>query len=257
MRIPTRVRWLTDPEWEIVSRVFQDTLPWRPRIFLTNGVALGDLAFTIPTSALSPLAVPALMSTAFHGILAGAVGGAGQALAALLPAPGATPNAAQSLLSPVITVDAKVLNVAARLPGELLNITGGLPTMVLEGPSRLSSLYCIGYLMNVGPTGYADMTANAGLQSLLVHEMTHVWQGHNAIFAMTYVINSAYNQCKGMVVNGFNGRLDAYSYQPGRWFKTYNAEQQAHIVQDWFDSGEPQSGALWPYIRDNIRTGTT
>jgi hypothetical protein len=197
------------------------------------------------------------MSTAFHGLVSGAVGGVGQALAALLPAPGATPNAAQRLLSPVVAAGAATLNAAGNLPGEYHNVTGTLPTMVLEWPSRISSLYCIGYLMNVGPAGYIDMTASADLKSLLVHETTHVWQGHNAVFAMTYVINSAYHQCKGVVTGGFNNRVAAYSYQPGQWFKTYNAEQQAHIVQDWYESGEPQSGPLWPYIRDNIRAGKT
>lgn len=34
---------------------------------------------------------------------------------------------------------------------------------------------------------------------------------------------------------------------------TYSAEQQANIVRDWYDAGRPNSGPLWPYIRDHIR----
>jgi len=251
MIVPSRLRYLSDSEWEIVSRVFQDTLPWRRRIFLTNGLGAGNAPFRIPTCAIHPLTIPAILSTAIHGLAAGAMDEAGQALSALLSGSSVAAKVVQRL-SPVLAAGAAAASPAVSVAGTVFNVTGSMPTMVLEGPARLNSVVNFGYVMNVGPKGYPDMTKN---KNLLVHEMTHVWQGYNAVFAMTYVLNSAYHQCKGMVRGGYDNRDAAYGYRPGQWFKTYNAEQQASIVEDWFAAGEPQTGALWPYIRDHVRAG--
>ncbi|MCC7427234.1 MAG: hypothetical protein IT557_10030 [Alphaproteobacteria bacterium] len=121
----------------------------------------------------------------------------------------------------------------------------------------LSSLTTLGYLMNVGSRNYPDMTASKQKKGLLVHETTHVWQGYNDIFALTYVISSAVSQCAAMVSadGSLASRNAAYNYTPGSSFGSYSAEQQASIVEDWFLAGEPSSGPLWRYIRDNIRRG--
>jgi len=142
-----------------------------------------------------------------------------------------------------------------------------IPTTVLSslgltaafGPiaGYISSLTTLGYLVNVGPGSYPDMTATKAKKGLLVHETTHVWQGYNDIFSLSYVIDSAVHQCAGMASSGgsVSGRGGAYAYTAGSDFGSYSAEQQAAIVQDWFLAGEPGSGSLWRYIRDNIRRG--
>lgn len=116
------------------------------------------------------------------------------------------------------------------------------PVAALGG--YLTSFINLGYLMNVG-SAYPDMSRSN--TDLLVHETCHVWQGKNSALAQTYVFDSAINQC----IRG----TGAYDYTAGQPWGSYNSEQQASIVEDWFLAHEPESGDLWHYIRDNVRTG--
>ena len=112
------------------------------------------------------------------------------------------------------------------------------------------------FVLHVGP-GYEDMSASGGRRKLLIHELTHVWQGQNAGL-YGYVLNSAAHQTYNTMVNGSRG--GAYSYeQDWQWYE-YSAEQQASIAADWF---APRSGARfgarsimdwrYRYIKSNIR----
>jgi len=94
------------------------------------------------------------------------------------------------------------------------------------------------YILFLGNDGYNDAinyrlarnrdgTWAMGPGQNLVHELTHVWQGHNNGFAWGYVVNSLVRQAQ-------NG-TDAYKYSPGAQWNTYDAEPQAHIVEDWFN----------------------
>lgn len=178
---PTSARIMNSAEYAIVTSVFGSTLPFRQRIFITNGTGAQNRPFTIPTS----LATTALGAAA-SGFLA--------------------------------------------------------PVTALAG--YLTSFINLGYLMNVG-SAYPDMSTSN--RDLLVHEAAHVWQGKNSVFAQSYVYNSAINQC----LRG----TGAYSYTPGQAWSSYNAEQQASLIEHWYMSGMPTSGNLWPYIRDHVRTG--
>lgn len=109
----------------------------------------------------------------------------------------------------------------------------------------------MGYLMNIGPTHYANMAASH--PALLVHETAHVWQGRNSAFALTYALESALHQCAGILSTSDRGA--AYAYTAGAAWSSYNPEQQAKIVEDWYKAGEPTSGSLWPYVRDYVRRG--
>lgn len=181
IRVPTSARFMNPSEYEIVERVFGDTLPFRVRIIITNGAGLDNRPFTIPTSL-----VTTILGTAASGFLA--------------------------------------------------------PLAALGG--YLTSFVNMAYLMNVG-TAYSDMSSSN--QDLLVHETTHVWQGKNSLLAQSYVYNSAINQC----VLGDS----AYDYSAGQNWHSYNCEQQAQIVEHWFEAGEPQSGDLWGYIDEHVRRG--
>ena len=77
----------------------------------------------------------------------------------------------------------------------------------------------------------------------LIHELTHVWQGHNSAFALGYIFNSLWHQAV---------ESDAYKYAPGKTWNDYNVEQQAHLVEDWYAKGLQESDPRFPYIRDNI-----
>jgi hypothetical protein len=116
------------------------------------------------------------------------------------------------------------------------------PVIALGG--YLGSAINLAYLINVG-SAYLDMSSSN--TELLVHETTHVWQGKNSYLALSYVFDSCISQC----IRGSG----AYGYTAGSNWYSYNAEQQASIVEDWFVSGEPTSGALWDYIRDYVRQG--
>ena len=109
----------------------------------------------------------------------------------------------------------------------------------------LASFVNLAYLINVG-TDYDSLTGSA--RNVLVHETAHVWQGKNSTFALSYVFNSVYNQC--VLAN-------AYAYTAGQPWASYNVEQQASIVEDWYMSGESTSSDLYHYISDNVRKGDT
>jgi hypothetical protein len=48
--------------------------------------------------------------------------------------------------------------------------------------------------------------------------------------------------------------INPYRYIPGQSWSSYNVEQQAHIVEDWFKGGEREEDPLYRYIRDDIRS---
>jgi len=116
------------------------------------------------------------------------------------------------------------------------------------------------YMINVGPD-YSSLTANKDRKRLLIHELTHVWQGQHLV---PFMLNSAAHQTLSAVNNG-GDVAPAYSYTVGKPWGQYNVEQQASIVAHWympankcFENG-PCGGGMqttdsrYRYIRDNIR----
>lgn len=214
MRVPTTARWPTTNEWSIITAVFGDTMPFRQRILITDGLGGGDRPFTIPTAAISLATIPAAMQAALAALVTNATGRLGDALTTVV------------------------------------NFTGWHG--IGAAPSQLLGIANLGYLVNVGPTAYPNMDT-AAHRNLLVHEFAHVWQGKNSTSSTTYVANSMFNQCRADFSSGSHG--GAYAYTAGNNWRTYNAEQQASIVEDWYAGGMAQSGALWPYVRDYVRKG--
>lgn len=49
--------------------------------------------------------------------------------------------------------------------------------------------------------------------------------------------------------------VHAYSYTVGQPWKSYNAEQQASIIEDWFSQGQLKTGPLYPYIVNHVQKG--
>jgi hypothetical protein len=143
----------------------------------------------------------------------------------------------------------------------LAGIGGLLTTPLRAAAGYASSVTNAGYVMNLGPKYFPDCTISAYAKKLLVHEMTHVWQGSNSVFALSATLASLAAQCSGMSVSGgFSGRSSAYAYtlsSPLAPWGSFNPEQQAIIVEDWYRDGSLSTAAAWPYIRDYVRKGKT
>jgi hypothetical protein len=121
--------------------------------------------------------------------------------------------------------------------------------------------------MSVGASAYSDMSRDFPspnprrgqtvdeFRALLVHETTHVWQGRNSVFALSYVFGSAISQCAASL--GGSTTSGAYSYPANPNWGSLNPEQQASLVEDWYKAGESGSHPLYSYIRDYVRHGRT
>jgi hypothetical protein len=93
---------------------------------------------------------------------------------------------------------------------------------------------------------------------LFIHELVHAWQIDVTFFLPGLMCGAILNQATTL-----DGDMGVYRYgNPGRDFGSFNLEQQASIVDDWFgasgpmQSGNPPLGEESPYfryIRDNIR----
>ncbi len=104
------------------------------------------------------------------------------------------------------------------------------------------------YILHVGD-GYYGMSRLPEDKALLIHELVHVWQGEHASWRWSYVFRSGWHQAKG----------DAYKYDINNLqsWSSYNPEQQAQIVEDWFTLGMSESDARFPFIRFWIRGDRT
>jgi hypothetical protein len=104
------------------------------------------------------------------------------------------------------------------------------------------------YVIHAGD-GYFGMSRDKEDQKLLIHELTHVWQGEHSGSSWDYVFSSAWSQAL---------LDDAYAYDKQRLkpWNDYNPEQQAHIVEDWFADGMregEEEDRRFYYIQAHIR----
>lgn len=113
------------------------------------------------------------------------------------------------------------------------------------------------YTLHVGAEAYADCTSPAWaprvghIRQTFIHELTHVWQGSHCWATGWYQVQSVLSQAGAMIRTG--DRNDAYKYTPGADWDSYNVEQQACIVEDWYADGCKETSPLFPYVRDIIR----
>jgi hypothetical protein len=104
------------------------------------------------------------------------------------------------------------------------------------------------YVIHAGD-GYYGMSYRKEDQGLLIHELTHVWQGEHSPSSWDYVFNSVWSQAL---------LDDAYRYDK-KWLKfwdDYNPEQQASIVEDWFADGmkeREEEDRRFYFIKKHIR----
>ena len=117
------------------------------------------------------------------------------------------------------------------------------------GIGYVASAVNLGYFIMVGPRPYDDMSVSH--KALLVHEMTHVYQSKRDTFALSVMLNSGCAQAGAAIKTGSTDA--AYDYTVGADWSSYNPEQQAEIVEDWFKAGELETDPRFRYIRDDIR----
>ncbi|HEV7858121.1 MAG TPA: hypothetical protein VGO91_05785 [Pyrinomonadaceae bacterium] len=129
----------------------------------------------------------------------------------------------------------------------------GVPTTLASVSSLVPIRSLRSYTIYFGPTVFSDGADVPGTRNTLIHELTHVWQGHHSQFAWEYMINSLLAQGHAILKDGNRNR--AYDYAPGKPWGDYNVEQQASIVEDWFRNGMRQDDELFAYITDHIRAG--
>jgi len=110
------------------------------------------------------------------------------------------------------------------------------------------------YFLFMGNRGYNDAVGGFPHDDrdgqTLVHEACHVWQGFQGAFTWEFVFNSIFNQC-------FKGDA-AYDIpaNPRDTWMAFGAEQQAKIVETWYENGEQKAGdPYYPYIKTNVRPG--
>lgn len=129
----------------------------------------------------------------------------------------------------------------------------GVPTTLASVSSLVPIRSLRSYTIYFGPTVFSDGADVPGTRNTLIHELTHVWQGHHSQFAWEYIINSLIAQGHAILKEGNRNR--AYDYEPGKPWGDYNVEQQASIVEDWFRNGMRPDDELFTYINDHIRAG--
>lgn len=119
------------------------------------------------------------------------------------------------------------------------------------GPTNYPQIPHMNFQINMGDAASEDLTSTAHLNcsvirgdgtlaGTLIHEMTHVWQYHND--------RSRY----GVWVSSVNG---SYTFTPGQAWNEYDVEQQASLVERWYENGAKPTDPLYGYIRLVIRSG--
>jgi hypothetical protein len=104
------------------------------------------------------------------------------------------------------------------------------------------------YAIAIGPTAYPDCTSRSiwtgfgRIDAVFIHEMTHVWQyfhGYNV------KLSSVWGQTFG----------DGYDVVLGQSWSDYNVEQEATIVENWYNDGMIGSDDGYQYVQKVVRRG--
>ncbi len=138
-----------------------------------------------------------------------------------------------------------------------------------EGFDAGARMPAMRYQMNVGDMASMDLTSTqyfggfGRVCDTFIHELTHVWQyAHGDFVKSSSVAAQAWEFLTSEVDYSSRGARvvvvhDAYEYAPldhDKAWDDYNAEQQAHIVEDWNLHGRSQSDDLFPFISEVIRS---
>jgi hypothetical protein len=84
--------------------------------------------------------------------------------------------------------------------------------------------------------------------AVFIHALMHVWQGVHRWREVDYAF-------RALTSPFVPGAAEGYRYEAGKPWADYNPDQQAELVRDWYLSGMPHGGVLFPYIRDHVWAG--
>ncbi|MEA2176096.1 MAG: hypothetical protein QOD00_3688, partial [Blastocatellia bacterium] len=104
----------------------------------------------------------------------------------------------------------------------------GVPVTLASVSSLVPIRSLRSYTIYFGPEVFRDGAHVPGTRNTLIHELTHVWQGHHSLIAWEYMVDSLLAQGHAILTEGNRNR--AYDYKPGKVWDDYNVEQQANIV---------------------------
>ncbi len=115
------------------------------------------------------------------------------------------------------------------------------------------------FIIHLGVAGYNDATSDGDIsldfkrkiRNTFIHELVHVWQGKHSKFNGSYQFSSLLSQAWSLISTG--ERKGAYQYKSGDSWDSYNVEQQAKIVEDWFRNGSKEDDERFKYIKETIR----
>jgi hypothetical protein len=140
-----------------------------------------------------------------------------------------------------------------RIAGHYLPGNRGTPVTLASASTLLPSRGSRRYTIYFGPEVFRGGADARGVGDAFIHELTHVWQGWHGHLGWGYMIASVVAQGRAFVARG--DRRVAYEYEPGRPWRSYNVEQQAQLVQDWFARGMRRDDERYGYIAEHIRAG--
>ena len=107
------------------------------------------------------------------------------------------------------------------------------------------------FVVNVGPDYYPDLTGHenygfGAAANLLIHELTHVWQyyhGYSVMFRSLWA--------------NTGGKKYLYTIEDSDAWDDFNVEQQAALVEDWFDGRSSRTDKRFVFIEKIFRAGVT
>ena len=130
----------------------------------------------------------------------------------------------------------------------------GVPVTIASASSLLPFLSSgRHYTIYFGKDVFDNGADQPGIRDTFIHELTHVWQGHHSRFGWEYMVESMISQGHAIITK--HDRNAAYNYKAGAPWDSYNVEQQAYMVQNWYRGGMKTDDDLYPYIERNIRAG--
>jgi hypothetical protein len=129
----------------------------------------------------------------------------------------------------------------------------GTAVTVASASSFLLSRALRSYTIFFGPGPFKKGADDPDFGHTFIHELTHVWQGFHGTLGWEYMAQSLLAQ--GYAVMTLGSRDYAYEYKPGAPWGSYNVEQQAYLVEDWYVRGMSHDDERFPYIANHIRAG--
>ncbi len=157
---------------------------------------------------------------------------------------GSDPNGAE-IDAGTLTLTGTPTPISTGLSSSVSSRSVRLRFPVLETTTRLAA----------APTTLGDYIRASGSMSTatLIHELTHVWQYQHG--GAAYISDSICHQVAAWAATG--SRNAAYDLtdvvRPGKSFSEYTAEQQAMIVETYYDEPDKRTDPVYQALIDQVR----